>query len=125
MNRFACFLTGPKPYAPAIAFRPSIVNWIGHDLAPITRGTLLHMMENRELQKSVLKGEVACISAVTQSSFQLAERPSGRFLTTISFFRIDGKLLCDAITVRAQETDNSERLRAGYRVMRLDEMVDV
>jgi DNA-binding XRE family transcriptional regulator len=109
---------------PAIALRPSIANWIGLDLAPVARGILRDMIENRELQQSVLKGEVACISALTQSSLELTEHPTGSFLTTIAFLRMDGKLLCDAITVRAPETRNPEGLRAGYRVIRLDELVD-
>jgi hypothetical protein len=108
---------------PAIAFRPSIANWIGHDLAPIARGPVRNMIENRELLQSVLKGEVACISALTQSSFRLAEQPKGSFLTTISFFHIDGNLLCDAITVQTPETGDPESSRAGYRIIRLDEMV--
>jgi DNA-binding XRE family transcriptional regulator len=104
---------------PAIAKNPSIVSWIGCSLTAIARGVLAEMLDDRLLQSTIQKGEIACISAVTQSNFQNAEALSAMaYRTTISFFRIDNMVFRDAISVPAPA--NSE---LGYRPVLLDEMI--
>ena len=46
---------------PAIRKRPSVVNWVGRDLAPIACGILQEMQDDRVLQKSIAGREIACI----------------------------------------------------------------
>ncbi len=104
---------------PAIAKRPSIVNWIGQDLVPIADGVLADMLDDRELQRGVVKGEIVGVSAVTRSVLQTAERPiSETYRTMISFFRINGILISDAISCLT-----AEHLTPGYRAVLLDEIV--
>ncbi|MGO9547726.1 MAG: hypothetical protein ACLPPF_23430 [Rhodomicrobium sp.] len=77
------------------------------------------MLANRGLQRSVIRGEIACISAVTRSVLRVAEHPiAGAYFTTVSFLRVDGQLLCDAISIPAPEN-----LESGYWAIPLDEIV--
>ncbi|MGO9172779.1 MAG: hypothetical protein ACLP7P_12550 [Rhodomicrobium sp.] len=78
------------------------MNWIGCSLVPLACGVLSEMLDDGQLQRSVARGEIACINAVTRSVLQVPENPAdGTYRTTISFFRIDGIVLCDAISLPA------------------------
>ncbi len=102
-----------------IAKRPSIVNWIGCDLLPIVCGVQAEMLDDYPLQHSIRMGEIACINTVSRSNLLTPEYPIiGTHRTTISFFRIDGRLLRDSISVPAPE--GSE---LGYWPVPLDEIV--
>ncbi len=86
----------------AIAKRPSMAGWIGCDLAPIACGVLADVLADRALQRSILKGEIACVHAVTRSVYRTPEHRSiGTYRTTVSYFRIDGRLFRDALSVPA------------------------
>ncbi len=104
---------------PAIAKRPSMVNWMGCSLVPIASGILIEMLDNHALQRSIEKGEIACITSVTRSVFRTPEHPAvGTYRTAITFFRIDGTLFRDAISLSApQET------KCGYWPVPMDEIV--
>ena len=103
----------------AIAKRPTVVDWIGHDLAPIATGVLREMMDDRPLQRAVRRGEIASIVSTTQSVLKTAEHPNiGFFRTTMTYFFDDGTLYCDAIS--APVADDAE---LGYQVFPMDEIV--
>ena len=81
---------------PALAKRPSMADWIGRDLVPIACGVLADMLEDRALQISILKREIACISVISQSVLVTPGHSKiGTFRTAISFFSIDGTLFRD------------------------------
>jgi transcriptional regulator with XRE-family HTH domain len=102
----------------SIARRPSITNWIGCDLAPIACGVLAEMLDDRELQRSITRGEVACVTSITRSNLRTSEHPvPGVWRSAFSFFFIEGVLFLDVITVRAA---NDEPL--GYWPVALDEV---
>ncbi len=102
-----------------IAKRPSIVNWIGCDLLPIGCGVQADMLDDYPLQHSIGMGEIACINIVSRSNLLTPEHPIiGMHRTTISFYRIDGRLFRDSISVPAPED-----LELGYWPVPLDEIV--
>jgi transcriptional regulator with XRE-family HTH domain len=104
---------------PAIAKNPSMAGWIGRSLTPIARGVLAEMLDDRLLQSTIEKGEIACISAVTRDNFRdTGTLPVTAYRTAISFFRIGNVLFRDAISVPAPA--NSE---LGYWPVLLDEMI--
>ena len=87
---------------PAIRKRPSMTDWIGRDLAPIACGVLQEMLDDRSLQKSIGKREVACILTTTRSVLQTREHPRiGTYRTVITYFFHEGTLYSDAISTRA------------------------
>jgi transcriptional regulator with XRE-family HTH domain len=105
---------------PAIAKRPTVVDWIGRDLSRIATGVLAEMLDDRVLQRSIAGGEIACIRCTTQSVLRTAEHAQiGAFHTTITYFFHDGTLYSDAISAPA-EADN----RCGYRAIAVDEVLD-
>lgn len=98
---------------PAIAKRPSVVGWIGRDLAPIACGVLAEMLEDKPLQRGIANREIACVLATTRSVLQTAEHPRiGAFRTTISYFFHDGTLFSDAVSVPAGQEEP-----CGYRAI--------
>jgi transcriptional regulator with XRE-family HTH domain len=104
---------------PAIDKRPSVVNWVGRDLARIATGVLQQMLDDRILQASIAKGEIACVQSTTESVLRTAEHPHiGKFETTVSYFFHDGTLYSDAISAPA-------RLDAvcGYRAVPMDDFL--
>jgi DNA-binding XRE family transcriptional regulator len=104
---------------PSIVKRPSIVSWIGCDLASIACGILAEMLEDRALQRSILKGEIANIYTFSRSNLRTPEHPIvGIYRTTISFFLVDGTLFRDAISVPVPE--NSP---LGYWPLPMDEIL--
>jgi hypothetical protein len=103
---------------PNTALRPSIVDWIGRDLAPIACGVLAQIFDDRPLQRAIADGEIAYLSSVTRSNFKTAEHPiSGTYRSTTSFFFIEGTLFYDTVSVRAGESDP-----LGYWPVALDEI---
>lgn len=87
---------------PAVEKRPSIVEWIGKDLAPLATGVLRDMLEDRELQRAIARREV--VSVVTTAPGVLRtgdEEVTKLFRTTINYFFHDGVLYSDAIAVHA------------------------
>jgi transcriptional regulator with XRE-family HTH domain len=103
---------------PAIAKRPSIVNWIGCDLLPAACGVLAEMRDDAALQRDIVKGEVFCVSAVTRSVLQTPEHERiGTYRTAVSYFWIDGRLFSDAISAPAPRNS-----KLGYTALRMDEL---
>jgi transcriptional regulator with XRE-family HTH domain len=102
---------------PALAKRPSIKAWVGEDLARIASGVLADMLEDRLLQRSIARGEIACVTATTRSVLRTEEEARiGAYHTTISYFFEDGRLYSDAISVPADPN-----AACGYRPVPMDE----
>ena len=104
---------------PAIAKRPSVRTWIGRDLAPIACGVLQDMLNDRDLQKSIQRREIACIVTTTDSVLRTEEHLSvGKFATTITYFAHDGEIYSDAVSVPAP----ASAIR-GYRPVMIDNLL--
>lgn len=104
---------------PAIDKRPSVVDWIGRDLAPIACGVLAEMLEDKSLQRGIANREIACVVATTRSVLRTAEHASiGAFRTTITYFFHEGTLYSDAISVPAPP-----EAPLGYKAMPMDGMI--
>jgi DNA-binding XRE family transcriptional regulator len=87
---------------PAIAKRPSVVNWVGRDLAPIACGILQEMLDDRVLQRSIASREIACVLTTTRSVLRTREhRRIGTYRTVITYFFHEGTLYSDAISTPA------------------------
>ncbi|MGI9478769.1 MAG: helix-turn-helix domain-containing protein [Hyphomicrobiaceae bacterium] len=87
---------------PAIAKRPSIVNYVGHDLLPLASGVLQEILDDHDLQRDILNREVACVMSTTRSVLRTNESAGIRtYHTTISYFSYEGTLYSDAISVPA------------------------
>jgi hypothetical protein len=105
---------------PAIAKRPSIVNWIGRDLLPVACGVLAEMRDDAALQRDIVKGEVLCVSTVTRSVLRTPEHEQiGTYRTTISYYWIDGTLFSDAIGLPSPCSSE-----LGYAALRMDAVTD-
>lgn len=102
---------------PALEKRPSIQEWIGRDLAKIACGVLEEMLDDKPLQKAILKREIACIVTTSQSVLRTPESESvGTYRTTINYFFHEGTLYSDAISVPiAADTD------LGYTPITMDD----
>lgn len=104
---------------PAIQKRPSIVNWIDHDLAPIACGILEEMRDDQQLQRSIASQEITCVVATTDSVLKTSEHANiGKFQTTISYFSHEGTLYSDAVSVPAP----AAAVR-GYRPVAVESMI--
>jgi transcriptional regulator with XRE-family HTH domain len=102
----------------AIAKRPTVVDWIGRDLAPIATGVLQEMIDDRPLQRAVGRGEIASIVSTTRSVLKTAEHPNiGFFSTTMTYFFHDGTLYRDAISAPI-----ADDVKLGYQVFPMDEI---
>ncbi len=119
--RALCFhhnLTLQALSEPAIAKRPSMANWLGCSLLPIASGVLMEMLDDRELQRSIARGEIACVTSVTRSVFHTQEQPAmGTYSTATAFFRIGGILFRDAISVPVPGD-----AKCGYWAVPMDDM---
>lgn len=105
--------------APAVRKRPSVVNWIGLDLAPIACGVLAEMLADRRLQKSIADGEIACVVTTTRSVLRTKEhRRIGTYRTVITYFFHEGTLYSDAISTPAPAG-----AALGYRAIAMDDVV--
>jgi len=88
--------------APALAKRPSMANWIGRDLVPIACGVLQEILDDHELQRAIVNGEVQSLVTTTRSVLRTDEHEAiGAYRTTITYFFHDGTLYNDAIGVPA------------------------
>ena len=104
---------------PAIRKRPSVVNWVGRDLAPIACGILQEMLDDRVLQKSIAGREIACILSTTRSVLRTKEhRRIGTYRTVITYFFHEGTLYSDAISMPV-----AAGAELGYRAIAMDEVV--
>jgi transcriptional regulator with XRE-family HTH domain len=104
--------------ARALAKRPSIANYVGHDLAPIADGVLQQILDDRDLQRAIAAGEIHSLVTTTRSVLRTEEQAQiGLFHTTISYFFDSGILYSDAIGVPAEEG-----AACGYRAIAMDEV---
>lgn len=100
----------------ALAKRPSIANYIGHDLAPIACGVLQNILDDRDLQRAIVGGEIHSLVTTTRSVLRTDEHAQiGLYHTTITYFFDEGILYSDAIGVPAE--DSAE---LGYRAVSMD-----
>ena len=103
---------------PAIDKRPSIAKLIGCDLVPIACGVLKAMLDDRVLQRAIVKREVAGVVATTTSVLRTTEAEEiGTWRTTINYFFHDGVIYSDAIAVPASPDE-----RSGYTPILVDEL---
>ena len=103
---------------PAIDKRPSIVDWIGRDLVPIACGVLASMLDDRELQRAIVKREVAGVVATTQSVLRTSDAETiGTYRTTINYFFHDNVLYSDAVALPVSADE-----RSGYTPIMIDEV---
>ena len=104
---------------PAIKKRPSAVDWIGRDLAPIACGILEEMLDDQILQRNIASKEIACILATTRSVLRTREhRRIGTYRTVITYFFHEGTLYSDAISTPARSD-----AALGYRAIAMDDVV--
>ncbi|MEM7751055.1 MAG: helix-turn-helix domain-containing protein [Pseudomonadota bacterium] len=104
---------------PAIEKRPSIVNWIDHDLSSLACGILEEMLDDRQLQRSIALQEVTCVVTTTDSVLKTSEHATiGKFQTTITYFSHDGSLYSDAVSVPA-----AAAAVRGYRPIAVDNLI--
>jgi hypothetical protein len=72
---------------PAIEKRPSVVEWIGRDLALIASGVLEEMLDDRRLQISIANREIASVIAMSRCVLRTVEHASiGTYRTVITHF---------------------------------------
>jgi len=103
---------------PAVEKRPSIVNWLGRDLAPIASGILSEMLDNQDLQRAIKNHEISCVITTAQSVLRTAESESvGMFKTTINYFFHDGTLYSDAISAPVGDDEI-----CGYTPISMDDI---
>lgn len=103
---------------PAIAKRPSVVDWVGRDLAPIACGILEEMLDDQALQASIANREIACVLTTTRSVLRTKEhRRIGTYRTVITYFFHEGTLYSDAISMPAPTNST-----LGYRAIAMDEL---
>jgi DNA-binding XRE family transcriptional regulator len=103
---------------PAIKKRPSVVNWVGRDVAPIATGILEEMLDDHTLQRSIANKEIACVLTTTRSVLRTKEhRQIGTYRTVITYFFHEGTLYSDAISTPARADAT-----LGYRAIAMDEV---
>lgn len=103
---------------PAIDKRPTIVEWIGENLAPIACGVLKSMLDDAALQRGIANRDIAGVVATTRSVLRTTESDEvGMFRTTINYFFHDGVLYSDAIAVPAPAGEP-----VGYTAIAADEI---
>lgn len=103
---------------PAIEKRPSIVNWIGENLAPIACGVLQQMLEDRALQRAIQRREVLAVVTTTRGVLRTAESEfTSAFRTTINYFFHDDVLYSDAIALPVSADE-----RLGFTPLHADEI---
>lgn len=103
---------------PALQKRPTMREWIGRDLNRIASGVLEEMLDDKELQNAIARREVVCVVSTTSSVLETPEAAQiGSFRTTSSYFRHDGALYSDAISVPVSADEPR-----GYTPIYADEM---
>jgi DNA-binding XRE family transcriptional regulator len=102
---------------PAIEKRPSVTEWVGRDLALIACGILEEMLDDRALQMSIARREIAGIVATTRSVLRTEEHDRiGYYRTTITYFFHEGTLYSDAVSSPAPAG-----APLGYKAVPMDE----
>lgn len=102
---------------PAIEKRPSVVEWIGRDLAPIATGILQEMLDDRALQRSIANREIASVVSTTRSVLQTREHTRiGTYRTVITYFFHEGTLYSDAVSSPA-----AGDALLGYKAIPMDD----
>lgn len=102
---------------PALAKRPSMANWLGHDLLPIACGVLAEILDDRPLQRAIDAGEIQSLVTTTRSVLKSAEHEAiGLYRTTITYFFHEGTRYHDAIGVPAPAD-----AVCGYAALSMDE----
>ena len=110
--------------AAAVAKRPSIADWIGHDLLGIATGTLRDMLDDRSLQRAIARREIAGVSATTRSVLETTEAVHvSTFSTTIAYFFHDGTRFSDAISLPAAPDAECGYVPIPMDDMRIDRLV--
>ena len=85
--------------APALQKRPSIIDQVGCELAPLATGILEEMLDDSILQRAIVKGEIAGVVYTSRSVLATVEAPKIRtYRTTVSYFFEDGTIYSDAIS---------------------------
>jgi transcriptional regulator with XRE-family HTH domain len=104
----------------AIAKRPSITDWIGRDLAKIACGVLEEMLDDRDLQRNIAGGDIACVLTTTRSVLRTAEHARIRtYRTIITYYAHDGTIYSDAMAVPAPKS-----AKLGYKAIGMDVACD-
>jgi hypothetical protein len=103
---------------PALEKRPSIIEWLGRNMAPIATGVLRTMLDDGPLQRAIMKREVAGVVSTTRGVLKTAESDSiPAYRTTITYFFHDGELYSDAIGLPVSPDE-----RLGYTPIMFDEI---
>ncbi|NJO36130.1 MAG: helix-turn-helix transcriptional regulator [Rhodospirillales bacterium] len=103
----------------AIKKRPSVIDWVGRDLAPIACGILEEMLDDQALQRSIADREIACVLTTTRSVLRTKEhRRIGTYRTVITYFLHEGTLYSDAVSMPAPTT-----AKLGYKAIAMDDVV--
>jgi transcriptional regulator with XRE-family HTH domain len=102
---------------PAIVKRPSVVEWIGHDLALIATGVLQEILDDACLQRAIANREIASVVTTTRSVLRTAEHGRiGTYHTVITYFFHEGTLYSDAVS-----SPVSDDTPLGYKAVPMDE----
>jgi transcriptional regulator with XRE-family HTH domain len=104
---------------PALEKRPVLADWIGKELIGQAGGVLKNMLDDRQLQRSIARQEIAGIVATTHSVLEMPGPPVvAAFKTTITYFWHEGTLYSDAIS---QPT--APDTACGYDAIPMEEML--
>ena len=100
----------------ALEKRPGLAKMIGEELIGEASGILQVMLDDRQLQRSIARREVAGVVATTQSVLKMPGPPvQSAYQTTITYFWHEGTLFSDAISQPvAADAD------CGYRAVSMD-----
>jgi predicted transcriptional regulator len=102
---------------PALDKRPIMANWIGKELIVTADGVLKQMLDDRELQRSIARREIAGVVATT-SVLQMPGPPmANAYQTTITYFWHEGTLYSDAISHPV-----STNLPTSYSAVPMDDL---
>ncbi len=102
----------------ALAKRPSLADLIGSELIAKASGVLKNMLDDRQLQRSIARREIAGVVATTGSVLDIpAAQAMPAYQTTITYFWHEGTLYSDAISM-----PTSPDAVTGYSAVPMDEM---
>lgn len=102
---------------PALAKRPSMSDWVGHDLRSLACGVLEEILDDAPLQRAIANREVQSLVTTTRSVLRTTEHDAiGLYRTTITYFFHEGTIFNDAIGVPA-----AEGAVCGYEAISMDE----
>ncbi len=85
---------------PALEKRPILAERIGKELIGEASGVLQTMLDDRQLQRSIARREIAGVVATTLSVLKMPGPPvKAAYRTTITYFWHEGTLFSDAISL--------------------------